>query len=495
MRITTEYRLPTEPGHPHPGLEALEDGFCMVDRGWRVLYWNAAAERMLGADRASALGRNLWDLVPFLREGPTWDELHEVARDGTPRRFLDAAPPTYGSAFLSIYAAPAGADELVIQLRDATEDVRAQDQYGALLESIHDGFVAADESWRIVYINAAAEALLRFPQERAIGVSLWPLLPRGPREIRDCLRATMADGIRRHLREVRPEGRVFRGRVFDIWTHPLAGGGVSILFEDVSSRVGREIELARYAARAEEANAAKTRFVAAVSHELRTPLNAIMGYAHLLAANHYGALADPALRATNRILLSAEHLARLVDDLLLLTTTEIGRAPVSPTAVDLGEFLPSVLEAQRLQAEAKGLRFTIEVAPDLPALTTDGQRLRQLLVALVSNAVKFTPRGTIRVEAALCGEEPGSANGEMEIRVADSGPGISAEDRERIFLPFEQVGDPARSDSMTRGTGLGLTVASQIAALLRGSLELSETSPEGSCFRLRLPMVFADSQP
>jgi signal transduction histidine kinase len=479
----------------HPGLEALDDGFCMLDPGWRVSYWNRAAERLFAVLRGEALGRTLWELIPNLRGSVSWDALHRVRREGAALRYLDLRPATGPRGFLSIHAAPAADGSLAVQFRDATDEVRRAEQFSALLESIRDGFVAVDREWKVVYLNAVGESLLRFPRDRALGLPIWPLIPRTPAEIGESLRATMADGMRRHLREVRPAGRVFRGRVYDLWIYPLVDGGLSILFEDVSERVQREKELARLAAEAQEANRAKSRFFAAISHELRTPLNAIVGYTHLLNTQTYGLMPAGAVRAADRAGVCAEHLSRLVDDVLLLTTSEIGKLTVFPAEVRLQEFLPSVVEPFRHQAEAKGLRFCLDVPADLPAIATDPQRLRQMLVGLLSNAVKFTKRGEVALHARLqsAGAAPGAdrgTEGEMEIRVRDSGPGIGAEDRERIFGPFEQVGDPARSDSMARGSGLGLTIARQLAGLLRGELYIEETSERGSVFCVRLPLRF-----
>jgi signal transduction histidine kinase len=264
---------------------------------------------------------------------------------------------------------------------------------------------------------------------------------------------------------------------------------VSILFEDVTGQVSREVDLARLAAEAEEANRAKSRFFTAVSHELRTPLNAIVGYTHLLSTETYGPVPPAAQRAAERAGICAEHLARLVDDVLLLTTAEVGRLPVSPSPVSLEKFLGAALEPLRQQAEAKRLAFAVEVAEDAAEVETDPDRLRQLLLALVGNAVKFTPQGGVRIATrALPGDR-----GALEVTVEDTGPGISPEDRDRIFEVFEQLGDPARTDSMSRGTGAGLTIARKLAVLLHGSLGVEGREGGGSVFRLRLPRVFASA--
>jgi PAS domain S-box-containing protein len=488
---------PQEAASRQPYLEVLEDGFCALDGEWRVTYWNAAAERMLRLPRDQVLGRVVWSVLPFLRRSGGHEQLLRVRQSGIPLRFLESRTMGGVRRFASVHAARLPDGGLAVHFRDATDEVLRAEQHAALLESIRDGFVAVDRKWNVVYMNTAAESLLRISRDQLVGVPLWSVLPRGPKEIAECLRATMEDGLQRHLREVRPEGRVFRGRVFDLWTYPLVGGGISLLFEDVSDRLQREKELARLASEAQEANEAKSRFFAAVSHELRTPLNAIVGYVHLLQTGTYGALPEGATRAATRAGVCAEHLARLVDDVLLLTTAELGRIPVVPSTVVLQEYLPAVAEPLRIQAEEKGLAFSLAVPVNVPPLETDAQRLRQLLVGLLSNAVKFTAQGTVALTATLReAPEESAAEGAydlfpdplLEIDVCDTGPGIDPVDRERIFGPFEQTGDPARSLSMSHGSGLGLTVARRLAHALGGSLQLAETGPAGSRFRLRLPL-------
>jgi PAS domain S-box-containing protein len=463
----------------HPGLEALEDGFFMVDATWRVTYWNAAAERMFRIPRATALGRHLIEVLPCIQDASSRDVLRRAHATRTAERYLDLFPEIL-PGFVSIHAAPLDDGGLAVHFRDATEEVKQSEQYSALLETIQDGFIAVDDTWRIVYLNGAAEALLRLRRERAKDVSLWSFLPHGPPEIGDCLRATMDDGVKRHLRSVRPDGRVFRGRVYDLWTYPLAGGGISILFEDVSERVAREKKLARFAKAAQEANRAKSRFFAAISHELRTPLNAIVGYTHLLESGTYGAIPEGARRAAERAGVCAEHLSRLVDDLLLLTATEASQISLSIAPVAIPNLLTNVVEPYRIQAESKGLVFTLDL-DEVPTVETDGERLRQLVAALLSNAVKYTRRGSITLAARAF--EDG-----VDVFVRDTGPGVQPADRERIFGPFEQVGDAARSNPLERGAGLGLTVSRHLAVLLRATLSLEESGPTGSTFRVRLPL-------
>lgn len=467
-----------------PALESLADAFCTVGEDWRVSYWNAAAERWFGAPRDAVLGAPLWEALPGAAEPSLRARLAAVVATGTALRVPFAAHG--GAPALTLDASPLDGGGLALHFRDATEHARVAERYSRLLASIRDGFLAVDADWRVVYVNPAAEALLRVRLHKAVGTRLLDHLPTDPPELAEALRGTMEDGKPRQLEAVRPGVEWLRGRCFDLAVDPLAGGGISLLFQDVTERQEREAELARLAAEAQEASRAKSRFFAAVSHELRTPLHAIVGYTHLLSTDSYGDMPQPASRAAERASVCAEHLARLIDDVLLLTTTEIDRLQTYPAELHPAEYLAEVLEPLRRQAEAKGLRFVLDAPAGLPRIWVDPERLRQVLYALVANAIKFTARGQVRVAAR-------AVDAQVEVRVEDTGPGIAAEDRRRIFDAFEQVGDDARTDSIHRGTGLGLTIARRLAQRLGGSLVMDEGVAQGSAFVLRVPVGAPDA--
>jgi signal transduction histidine kinase len=315
-----------------------------------------------------------------------------------------------------------------------------------------------------------------------VGASLLDHLPAEPPELAQALRDTMADGRPRHLDAVRPNVEWLRGRCFDLSVDPLSGGGVSLLFQDVTEREERQAQLARLAAEAQEAARAKGRFFAAVSHELRTPLHAIVGYTHLLSTDSYGGMPQAASRAAERASVCAEHLARLIDDVLLLTTSDVDRLAIYPARISVAGYLDEVLEPLRRQAEAKCLAFVVDAPADLPPVSVDPERFRQILYALVTNAIKFTARGHVRLQAR-------AEHGRLTLRVEDTGQGIAPEDRTRVFEAFEQVGDEARTDSINRGTGLGLTIARRLAQRLGGMLTLDDhAGAPGSVFVLQLPL-------
>lgn len=242
------------------------------------------------------------------------------------------------------------------------------------------------------------------------------------------------------------------------------------------------LQLAKSAA--ESANKAKSDFLANMSHELRTPLNAILGYAQLLKR-------DPALsaRQTNAaktIDESGSHLLTLINDILDLSKIEAGKVDICPATVDLRALVSGIADIVRIRADEKALAFTCKCSPDLPPrLLVDGKRLRQVLINLLGNAVKFTDRGTVDLVVALQSQSQDRARIRFEVR--DTGVGLSPEELGLIFQPFEQVGDLQKRSG---GTGLGLSISRQLVELMGGRIEVTSEPGTGStfCFELALPI-------
>ena len=227
---------------------------------------------------------------------------------------------------------------------------------------------------------------------------------------------------------------------------------------------------------AEAANQAKTRYVAGMTHELRTPLNSIMGYVQILLKDEppVGSRRGP-LTTIQR---SGEHLSGLIDGLLDLARIEAGRLRLDPSPVPLLEFLEDVVGMVKPQAEAKGLGFRLETRGRVPAwVHADARRLRQILINLTSNAVRFTERGQITLRLDARREV-------LRFEVEDTGIGIAPQDMERIFLPFERGSGGRRSSEP--GTGLGLTITHLLTELMGGELSVQSTMGQGSTFSVRL---------
>jgi signal transduction histidine kinase len=240
---------------------------------------------------------------------------------------------------------------------------------------------------------------------------------------------------------------------------------------------------ARHAA--EAANRAKSEFLAGMSHELRTPLNAVLGYAQLLTME--GGLSPRQARGLETIQQSGQHLLALVNDILDLARIEAGRTALNPAPVNLSELLQTVVHLMRVKADEKQLAVLFDAAADLPeAVLADERRLRQVLLNLLGNAIKFTDDGTVTLRASA--EPQGKAQVLLRLDVEDTGIGMHADDVERIFEPFEQVGDAQRRSG---GTGLGLAITRALVNDMGGRVQVSSELGRGSRFRIELPLPVA----
>lgn len=264
----------------------------------------------------------------------------------------------------------------------------------------------------------------------------------------------------------------------------------------------RSAELEHLSFELARANRAKSEFLANVSHELRTPLAAIVGYIDLLRDGSYGELAPRMVGPIERIQSSAEHLQTLVDQILDLAKLSAGRLDVQREPLSLRAFVIDVASEVEPLIIEKGLTLSLQVPASLPRLSTDPMHLRQILVNLLGNAVKFTARGSITVRATLlrdpardaaapaARQRPLLAAGGawVALQVADTGIGIAERDLLRIFDEFEQVEAGARGDSARRGTGLGLTITRRLARLLDGDITVESEPGRGSVFTCWLPV-------
>jgi signal transduction histidine kinase len=244
-----------------------------------------------------------------------------------------------------------------------------------------------------------------------------------------------------------------------------------------AERARNESEAAR--AEAERANNSKTDFLAVMSHELRTPLTAIMGYEELLSDGITGPVTELQRQQLGRINASARHLLGLIDEILTFARVDVGRERVRWESMSVNHTLTDAAALVEPMAADKHLRFVIELLDEDQAIQTDGTKLRQMLVNLFSNGIKFTEKGEVRVGCAV-------DNGILEVRIADTGVGIAAENIEDVFEPFWQAEQSATRK--TGGTGLGLSVTRKLARLLGGDVTVASRMGTGTTFLLTLPM-------
>lgn len=249
-------------------------------------------------------------------------------------------------------------------------------------------------------------------------------------------------------------------------------------------------------------NKMKSEFLANVSHELRTPLNAIVGFVDLLREGVYGELTPKQAGPVQRIEASASHLRHLVDQILDLAKIAAGRLEVHSEPIDLRPFILDVASEVEPLVSEKSLYLSLALSSALPRVRTDPTHLRQIVLNLLGNAVKYTHKGTISVRTRMIPASDASIPATVKsvqdasltvgrpwvaILVSDTGIGIGKNDQARIFEEFEQINAGPRGDSMNRGTGLGLPISRRLARLLGGDVTVESELGKGSTFTVWLP--------
>jgi signal transduction histidine kinase len=359
-----------------------------------------------------------------------------------------------------------------------------QSRLRTIVERMVDGIVITDREGVIRFANPAAERLFGRPTDDLVGEQLGAPIVRGETS---------------EIEIVRSRDELLHGelRVADFEWEGEPSYLISL--RDVTDRKRaheRERQLQReQAARAEAeaASQAKSEFLAIMSHELRTPLNAVLGYADLLQLGVAGQLSDEQRQQLRRISASGRHLLALVNEVLDLARIEAGRLKVERITFSATEVADAAAVLIQPQAEVRGLRVSREDASPEAVCVGDPDRVRQIIVNLLANAVKFTPVGgkvTIEVGETDNPDPPIRSRGEsawVYFRVTDTGPGIATDQLEAIFAPFVQAqsGHTRNKD----GTGLGLTISRRLARLMNGDLTVRSQVGHGAEFTLWLPQA------
>ncbi len=251
--------------------------------------------------------------------------------------------------------------------------------------------------------------------------------------------------------------------------------------QEATAELGEQNELLRRQHIAlEQASALKSQFLANMSHEFRTPLNAILGYTHMLLNGVSGPISEPQRKSLTRIDSNSRHLLALINDILDITRIEAGRMPLNLTTFEVAELVHEVMSELEPIIKRSNLSVTARMK-SLPAIKTDRQKVKQIVLNLLSNALKFTPAGSVTITASYDGNSRTIA-----IAVRDTGVGIPDEDQAKVFEDFRQLdSSPARGYG---GTGLGLSICRRLSQMLGGTIDLASQPGRGSTFTLRLPV-------
>jgi PAS domain S-box-containing protein len=470
-------------------LERITDGVYVLDRDWRFTYVNPMAEQILGRTREKLLGKTIWDELDHAVVTPVYSAYRRAMTEGitTSVEFYDLSLGIWFEA--RAYPSAGG---LSIFFRDVTASkelerrLRASEsKFRRLVEQIPAVvyLLAADENQTPLYFSPRIQELTGESPDEALALETHWLEQVHPDDYarvaaEDARTSATGEPFQMEYRQVRKDGSYVWVRdecipVRDESGQVVAWQGVLL---DVSARVQLEA--------AKEANRAKSLFLGMMSHELRTPMQSVLGYAALLLGGHRGELTPEQVEDIGYIQLGADRMMALVEQMLDLSQLEADQLQLAAEPVDLVEIVEQVKHDVEFHASAKSLDLRIDLPPSLPLVIGDPNRLRQILLNLVGNAVKFTEEGSVRVTACSTEES-------VQVAVRDTGIGIAEETLPLIFEAFRQV-----DSSMTRlhgGAGLGLAIAHKLAERMGGSISVVSAPEVGSTFTLHLPVAIAES--
>ncbi len=438
-----------------------------------------------------AFYREMWRTIAG---GEVWQgEIMNRSRDGTPYwvsstivPFLDARGKPF--QYVSIRTDITRRKQAEQGLREEREFLRS------LTNALGDGVYVLDDAGRCTYLNPEGERLLGWGTQQLQGRVIHDLIHHLDSEGDNCpasrcpiMRAIRNDQVFRSDDEIflHQGGGAFPVSVVSVPLHSegQVSGSVTI-FRDISEQKRRELELRQARDEAERASRAKSEFLSSMSHELRTPMNAILGFGQLLEVE------EETIRGQNRefveeILKAGRHLLELINEVLDLAKIESGRIDLFMEAVDCGELLEECRTLLLPLAAMRGIGLDLQsFRPGEQVVWGDRTRLKQVLINLISNAIKYN-REQGRVGISILAVD----GGRLQIRVADTGPGIPPERQKELFEPFTRVGDDPNT---VEGTGIGLVISRRLAEMMGGGLEFESSPGNGSCFWVELPRSAVD---
>ena len=520
-------------------INAVTDPILLTDTEGKLIIANSHAEKLFAAPedasegwrRAVALNNMLFSAA-LSTSAVTHTELA--------RRELLLVDPLEGSDLLFELLSSRAKDErqgtyVVSILRNVTDLARAkeeiEDSYRTLrmaqaevrderhrleliIDSVADPIIVSDPEGDIVLMNEPAERLFTVPsvitdavqrRVRANGAHLTSFVSnvltgvggerryRGELQLLDPATGGLSpvEGVAGQILSEQGEliwvvtilhdltEAIEKGRLYEQLKH--ASAELERKVQEATAELAQQNELLRrQQIGLEQASALKSQFLANMSHEFRTPLNAILGYTHMLLNGVTGAVSETQKKGLTRIDSNSRHLLALINDILDITRIEAGRMPLNVTSFAIPELVNEVMSELEPIIKRSNLEVSARAAAKLPTLKSDRQKVKQIVLNLLSNALKFTPEGSVTITARY-----DARNRMVDIAVRDTGVGIAADDQVKVFEDFRQLdSSPARGYG---GTGLGLSICRRLAQMLEGTIELESEVGRGSTFVLSLP--------
>jgi PAS domain S-box-containing protein len=476
-------------------INGMKDGMIVTDANRCIVDINPAAQKMIGlSGEVQLIGKQLEDVLS------QWPELVERYRDileaedeisvgeGENLRWYEL----HLSALLDENKSLVGR---VITIHNITDrkvaELLLQDseaRFRQIVENASDLIYRTDMDGRFTYANPSALYAMGYKTEQELlgKYYLDMTTPESRHKLKRIYQRQLLSRTKNTYHEflsVGPDGReVWIGQNVQLIFEGDQAIGFQALARDITAikKAQEALRIARD--QALEASRAKTQLLSKVSHELRTPLGGILGYAELLQGNTFGDLNERQHKAVSEIVDSGEYLTNMVNELLDEAQLRSNTSTLVEKMFSPFKLIQGAISGMDILAQKKGLSFSVEMDPNLPdKLYGDDRRIRQIVINLIGNSIKFTKAGSVRLNVSVQGENY------WEIEVADTGIGIPKEEQAAIFEPFRQVNPAVTRDN--RGVGLGLSITKQLVELMHGRIVVESEPGKGSTFIVLLPII------